>query len=116
MILSRDSILTVEDLPREEVDVPEWGGSVVVRTMTGSERDAFETVHIKDPTKDIRARLAVHTVCDDQGTLLFSLNDVDAVGKKSAAALDRIFAVAVRLNGISKQDVEDLGNVSRPTH
>jgi len=111
MPLSRDSILTATDLKKEEVAVPEWGGSVFVRTMSGSERDAFESVQLKDPHKDFRARMAVQTVCDENGELLFSPADVDAVGKKSAAALDRVFALACRINGFTKQDVDELGNV-----
>ena len=42
MRLSRDDILKAADNEPEEVDVPEWGGSVLVRGMTGRERDAFE--------------------------------------------------------------------------
>ena len=42
-ILSKEAILAADDLPREIVSVPEWGGQVCVRTMTGTDRDAFET-------------------------------------------------------------------------
>jgi len=31
-ILSKDAILAADDLPRETVNVPEWGGEVLVRT------------------------------------------------------------------------------------
>ncbi len=41
-MLSRDQILGASDLPTETVDVPEWGGQVIVRSMTGAERDRFE--------------------------------------------------------------------------
>ena len=115
MTLSRENILTHDDLPREEVQIPEWGGSVLVRTMTGSERDAFESEHLKNPHKDLRARLAVATCCDEQGNLLFTAPDVESLAKKSAAALDRIFEVSARLSGLSKKDVIDLGNASGPT-
>ena len=40
-ILSKDAILAADDLPRETVHVPEWGGDVYVRTMSGTDRDAF---------------------------------------------------------------------------
>ncbi len=33
-ILSKEAILSADDLPREIVSVPEWGGQVYVRTMT----------------------------------------------------------------------------------
>ena len=41
-ILSKEAILAADDLPREKVNVPEWGGEVLVRTMSGTDRDAFE--------------------------------------------------------------------------
>ena len=41
-ILTRDEILESEDLATETVSVPEWGGSVIVRALTGTERDAYE--------------------------------------------------------------------------
>ena len=41
-LLTKDEILRADDLRLERVEVPEWGGEVVLRTMTGTERDAFE--------------------------------------------------------------------------
>ena len=110
-MLSRDAILECDDLPREAILVPEWGGEVWVRTLTGTERDAFEQSVIVGTDKNlanIRARFAVLTVCDDEGRRLFDDSDAAALGAKSAAALDRVFAVAQRLNGFSSDDVDDL--------
>jgi hypothetical protein len=108
MALDRSTILAFSDLTTEVVDVPEWGGSVHVRTMTGSERDRFEAEHIKDPSKDFRARIVATTVCDENGTRLFEPEDIPILGRKSCSALDRITDVAVRLNGFSKKDQEEL--------
>lgn len=108
MPLDRSAILAAEDLPKEEIQIPEWSGSVFVRTMTGTERDRFEAAHLKNPHSDIRARLAVAAVCDEAGAPLFTEADIPAVGKKSAAALDRIFAAAMRLSKIGAADVKEL--------
>lgn len=104
----RDQILAADDLKVIAVDVPEWGCTVHVRTMSGGERDAFEERQQRDPFKDIRARLAVLTVCDEEGNLLFTDADIPALTKKSAAALDRIFAAATKLNKFSKEDLDEL--------
>ena len=45
--LTRNEILAVDDLQTQKVDVPEWGGSVYVRGLTGSERDALEASIVK---------------------------------------------------------------------
>lgn len=107
-MLSRSAILAADDLPREEVSIPQWGGTVFVRTMTGAERDALEAIHLKSPGRNFRARVAVATVCDEKGQLLFTEADLVPLGTKSAAALDLILDVAMRLSGFNKKDVDRL--------
>jgi len=114
-VLNRDDILKVSDISIEEVDVPEWGGSVFVKGMTGTERDAFESSIVQQRGKNssvnmsnIRAKLSAQTICDEAGERLFTDADVKALGKKSATALQRVFDVAQRLSGISGDDVEEL--------
>lgn len=110
--LSRESILSASDLPFEDVEVPEWGGMVRIRTMTGTERDAFEQEMVKDGRMsfaNVRARLVGRCAILPTGERLFSDDDIQALGAKSAAGLDRVFGVAQRLNGLTKEDVESLG-------
>lgn len=108
MALSREAILSASDLSSVEVSCPEWGGSVFVKMMTGSDRDRWESTHFANPTKDVRARLAVFTVCDEAGNPLFTETDLEALGRKSVAPLQRIFNAALKLNRISKSDVDEL--------
>lgn len=116
MLLSKKDILEHSDLKTELVHVPEWGGSVKVSTMSGSARDQFEAAIAKIGgginTKNIRAKLAVATIVDDNNQPLFDEKDLEALGKKSCAALDRIFAVAQKLNLISDSEVETLAKNS----
>jgi len=110
-MLSKEQILKADDLPIETVEVPEWGGSVLVRTMTGTERDAFETSLIDGKERNltnIRAKLCSKCMVDQSGERLFADSDITALGKKSASALDRVFSAAQRLNGISADDVKEL--------
>lgn len=107
-MLTRESILASDDLPREEVAIPEWGGSVFVRTMTAGERDRFEGWSQGDKFDRFRAKLAVLTVVDAEGRRLFSDDDVDALAAKSTKALDRIAEAAFRMNRFTKEDVEAL--------
>jgi len=114
-ILSRDDILKAEDIKVELVEVPEWGGSVHVKGMTGAERDQFESSIVQQRGKNhsvnmvnIRAKLASQTVCDESGKRLFTDADVKALGAKSAVALQRVFDIAQRLSGITSEDVDEL--------
>lgn len=109
MLLTKEQILSAQDLPTEDVSVPEWGGSVRVRGMTGSERDAWELLQLdeKKPA-DIRATLVAFTLVDEKGALLFTPAEISALGKKSAKALQRVFRVAQKLSRITEADVKEL--------
>lgn len=113
--LSRDDILGAKDIEIEKVDVPEWHGSVFVKGMSGTERDRFEASIVEQRGKNakvsmenIRAKLAAESICDEDGNRLFSIEDINALGEKSASALQRVFDVAQRLSGITGEDVEEL--------
>lgn len=115
MLLTKDQILQTQDLPFEDVDVPEWGGHVRVRALTGTERDAFEASIVErrgnrtefNPI-NMRAKLVALTVIDENGNRLFTDADIEALGKKSAIALDRVFQVAQRLSGLRPEDLEEM--------
>ena len=118
-LLSKTAILTAQDLQTEDVEVPEWGGAVRVRSFTGRERDAFESSMVRGEGRErkvdltnMRARLVGLTVIDETGQRLFTDEEVDLLGAKSGAALDRVFAVAQKLNGLSGTDVEELSKNS----
>jgi hypothetical protein len=120
-LLGRDAILQAPDITTEDVAVPEWGGTVRVKGLNASERDAFEASSVTGKGKNqtlnlsnLRARLAALTIVNEDGETVFSPSDVKALGQKSAAPIDRIFEVASRLSGISESDVEDLTGNSEP--
>jgi hypothetical protein len=116
--LTRDVIIGVKDSKMERVEVPEWGGHVYVRTLTGRERDAFEAETMKTRKgqkpgegnyDNFRARFVALTMCDESGELLFKTRqEVAVLGSKSVAALQRVFIKAQELNGMSDQVEEEL--------
>ena len=113
MTLTKEQILNADDLKRKEVDVPEWGGTVLLRELTGRERDSFEEGSLDRKTRDIkmtnmRARLVAMSAIDDLGERLFTQAEANELGGKSAAALNRCFEVSCSLSGITDTDVEAL--------
>jgi len=120
--LTREAILAATSLPTEEVPVPEWGGTVVVRGLDGEGRDEFEAstvtvrgnVGVRD-TANIRAKLAARCIIDhDTGEPAFTQQDVWALGRLSGVALNRVWEVAARLSGIGQEDMEELEGKSSP--
>lgn len=112
-LLTRDAILKSSDLPFDDVAVPEWGGVVRVRGMSGRERDALEQQLVgadgkRRSVENFRARVVVMCAVDGEGKRLFTVNDVEALGAKSALALGRVFEAALRMSGLSPDDMADL--------
>lgn len=107
-LLAKENILAAQDLPTADVEVREWGGTVRVRTMTGADRDAFESSLIsidaegkRTPNmENMKAKLVALTLVDETGARMFSLEEIGHLAGKSAAALNRVFEAAQRLNGL----------------
>ena len=113
--LDKAAMLGAQDVKVEELEVPEWGGWVRVKALTAAERDLFEGDVVQRNGRDsrlnarnIRAKLVATAVVDEQGKNIFTVVDVEALGQKSAKALDRIFAKASELAGMRDADVEEL--------
>ena len=111
MELSREQILGADDLKIEEMEVPEWGGSICVRVMTGAERNQFvkDILELEDSGDlAIRIKLCSIVVVNAQGKRLFTEEDIEALSEKSSQVLDRIYRKAEVLNCI-----EDAGGLEK---
>lgn len=116
--LGREQILAASDLKTEAIDVPEWGGQVLVSTLTSADADAWEGWAALNTGGDgkfqsgfyerLRARFVAMCVVDDQGARVFSDVDVDELAKKSSAAIKRVFEKAQELNGYTDEDLEEI--------
>ena len=107
MALTKQQILDLVDFEVQELPVPEWDTVVHIRTMSGSAREAVEALANNDH-KDTRATLVIHSLCDEQGNLIFEPKDLAAVNKKNGAALERIGLAALKLNKMLPADHEEL--------
>jgi len=121
ILLSREALLQRDELKIERVELSK--GHVFVREMTGLEKDIWEKSMLKEKPsgnknrpveyevniEGFRAKLAIVTVCNEKGVLMFKPEDVRVLNQMmSAANLDRIITVAQRLNAITEKDKEEL--------
>ncbi|MFD9064182.1 hypothetical protein ACFVZ3_21965 [Kitasatospora purpeofusca] len=115
-LLSKEQIASAPDITYEDVPVPEWGGEVRVRGLSGAEREAWEQsmlvagpngTRIQRPgATDNRARLLVRCIVGEDGELLYTEKDIKALNGKSGAVLDRLVDVAKRLSRLGPQQAE----------
>ena len=109
--LSKDDIFKADDLPTKDIDIPEWGGTLTIRTLTGAERDEWESAFVNQDKIDIRglkSRLVQLTTMNGDGQQMFTKADLQKINGKSASVIDRIFQVSQRLSGLTKEDAEEM--------
>lgn len=112
--LSKAAILAADDKKMVDMEVPEWNGSVKIRVMSGTERDRFEAEFVggNKSVDMVRAKLVAKCLCDEDGTRLFTEQEIPQLGEKSAAVLDKLFTACMKLNRFTKDDVEELAGNS----
>lgn len=135
-LLSREQILNAKDVEHEDVQCPEWGGVVRIAALTASARAQFVARSIeirqqaeaaKKPAKkadkdaspkveqDIEMLLVALSAIDEQGNLLFSMDDVRGLGRKAADPISRCAAVALKLSRMGESAVAEEKKDSAPT-
>jgi hypothetical protein len=109
--LTKADILSANDLIREEVEVPEWGGKVWVTSFSADAKDAMEFQIFSLNKKSgvgMRAAYVGLALIDEYGQRLFTDEEIPMLGTKFAGAVDRIFEVVSRINRISQKDLDEL--------
>jgi hypothetical protein len=123
-LLGKEQLLKGDELKKEKLEFND-GNYVYVREMTAHEKNTWEHSlykTVKGPKgqqdmqmdlSDYNSKLAVCTLCGEDGKLLFSFNEYKKLGDSmSAAKMDKIVEVSQRINGITDEEKENLLNSS----
>jgi hypothetical protein len=115
----RDQIVNASDCQREAVKVPEWNCTVYIRNMTAHDLDSwqcetYETngTDVKVNRQNIRSRLLVRCIVDEDGKRVFKDEEAHELGAKNTKVIERLYKVAEKLNAVTAKDVEDLAKNS----
>jgi hypothetical protein len=109
MSLTREQILSNKSFRSKTIEIPEWGGEVRLKAMSGADREAMESVVSEDVGGKLQikkgvsymAEMLLRTWCDDDGNLLFKPDEINLIQEKDSVILARIFKVAAEVNGLS---------------
>lgn len=116
-LLNAQDIFGADDSKTETVKVPEWGGEILIKTLTAQERDAFEAESVttnksgrkEQDLRNFRARYVSKIAINEDGSPLFKTRqEIAMLGSKSARALDRVFEAGTKLNLMTEEDIEEL--------
>lgn len=121
--LTRDQILGALHFRSEVINIPELGGGVRVRDMGCHRRDQLAEFIAGFPNPEAFVRnlgkyrlfMLCNTVCDDEGNLLFTQDDMERLENSfSYSTLEPLFAAALRVNNMSKGAPEEAVKKSQP--
>jgi hypothetical protein len=108
--LDRNSLLAAKiDLPREVVELPEFGGSLTIVGMTGKEQTALYKKSYKDGKKGeidedtFTAKLITQCVRDKDGNRLLEDSEFGLVLQWPGPIFNRIAQAALRVNGLAER-------------
>lgn len=100
-ILTKQQIKDVEDITQEEISVPEWGGEVVIRSISKRQmRDMKKRIRNKDGEVDedeLEKEIFLSGVVDPQ----FDREDYEWLLDKSMSAMNNVTQAIL---GASKED------------
>ena len=113
----RDKIRKAQDRTSQIVEVPEWGVTVEVRSMTGTQRSAIVTALTSDEDNKMEALwggMLVSCIYDPEtGDPVFKEDDAEwLLNEKSSTVLDRLSNVCLQVAGIVEGAVDDAGKDS----
>lgn len=106
-ILNRDQIKAAQDVKREEIEIPEWGGAVIVQGVT-----VKQGMNLLDQMQDESGKI------DNEKAMLFAVvfgvvephfeeSDVEWLKEKSMSALMKITEAFMRLSGFKEAAVAE---------
>jgi len=115
-----EQIFAADDIQSENVNVDVWSVTVQVRSMTARARarmvGSAQNENGKFNLEEVLPDLVIECTFDpESGEKVFNPNDRDALMAKSAAAVEQIATVAMRLSGMGEEAVDSAGKDSSPT-
>lgn len=111
-MLTKEQILATSDRKTETVEVPEWGGAVLLAEMSSKERDDYEIAlqtfdengKARFNPDNLRAKLVAACLVDEELNRIFTAEELSA---KNGKIIDRLFQAATELNAIDENAIED---------
>ena len=115
-MLDKQAIFGANDIKTEEVFVEGWKGKVIVKGLTGNERDAWEQRIMESRKGDtgkydlrlLKARFVIASVVDAEGNRTFSEADVEQLNLKGAKSIQTVYDVGQRLSGLSNEEADKI--------
>lgn len=108
----REKILSAEDISSEKVEIPEWGVTIEMRSISGRKRcemrkNLTSNNGMIDDAK-LYQQILINCAFDPEtGEPIFTEADKDAILEKNGAVLESLAIVGMKLSGMSQDSIDD---------
>ncbi|NBT49946.1 MAG: hypothetical protein EBV86_01945 [Marivivens sp.] len=105
------------NLKEEQLEVPEWGGFIVVREMTAEARDAYEHSLFSQNEQgsfdknlsNARAKLIAACVVGPDGKRMFDTEQkITVLGNQPISTINPIFDKCQEINSMGADEIEEI--------
>ncbi len=111
-VLTREEILDADDLEVWDIEVPEWGGTVLVQSLTAAQVERVQRKYKGKGIKGLTAALVALACVDENGNRLFQQVDLERLSNKSLSACTRVLKVIMEQNAMEEDELEELAKNS----
>jgi len=103
--VSAADLLNVEDVLFEDVDISKWHGEgAIIRLKSLSAKEAFTFINTSSQNEGM-IQIVVKSAVDENGDLLFTENQAEALKRKSFGMFAKIQKAAMVLNGLREPEI-----------
>lgn len=119
-MLTAAQILQAQDIATKEIEVPEWGGNILIKQLSRGQQDEYlkrqfgarmrQDTKAKTQELDLSnmyghdAFLLVCAVCDDNAKPIFTAAQIDALKQKNGEVIGRIAKEILQFSGMVEDD------------
>lgn len=101
--------ILASERPVEELEIPEWGGSVRLRALSAGQMTRWLDDNAQIPKiPHVNERLMALTVVDEAGAPLFSVDQIAALEDLAYIAYSRVLRAVLRMNALGTDESEEL--------
>lgn len=97
------NLADIKDITKVEINIPEWNTSCYLSELTAGDLDAY-TQEVIEKADNIRSRLLVKVLVDENGKKLFNNGDVPMLASKSGRVINRLYLEALKINNLNIDD------------
>lgn len=99
-------------LHREKVTIDGFG-DVWIKALNIKQQEEFESLAFTDSSAlndeiSLKSVMIIKTAEDEEGNKLFDMDDLAQLSTMAAAPINKMFAVATRINNVTQSDIDEL--------